>query len=92
LADERQRWRKETAVTRHIPGGPPEVTKAGRDEAEALWAALENDMPDSFDLNVVKPRVMEALFLAFCRGALLISQRGMDVLKLIDEEARKPIN
>jgi hypothetical protein len=76
------------------PGEPPEVTQAAEAEADALWAALEKDMPDSIDLKLVKPHVVEALRLAFSRGTLLVMQRGMETLKEISdkEKARRPVN
>lgn len=71
-----------------IPGVPPEVAKEAEAVAEALWKILAEDMPDAVDLSVVKPRVMTALVLAFCQGALVVTQRGVETLAQIQRGAR----
>jgi hypothetical protein len=61
------------------PSEPPEIAKEAAASADALWAAIEKDMPaDSLALDAVKSRVIEALRIAFSRGALLVSLRGME--------------
>jgi hypothetical protein len=75
-------------------GVPPEIVQAAEAEAERLLKAIEKDMPDSVDLTLVKPRVMQALVLAFCRGTLLFVDRAIDEVKRISDDLppRRPIN
>lgn len=74
-------------------GVPPEIRRAAEAEADALWAAIEKDMPDSVDLSLVKPHVTGALLIAFSQGALLVSRRGVEALQQIsDKKPRQPRN
>jgi hypothetical protein len=74
-------------------GVPPEIVKAAEENAEAVWAMLEKDLPDSVDLKVVKPHVISALVLTFVRAVSFIALPGIRALKQItDKKPRLPRN
>jgi hypothetical protein len=76
-----------------LTGVPPEIVKAAKAQAEELWSAL--DMSDSVDLSLVKPRVIQTLVLAYCHGALVVAQAGVETLNRAQRRAkgdRRPIN
>jgi hypothetical protein len=70
-------------------GEPPEITRAAEAEAEKLWAAIAGTVPDSVDLTLVKPHVIQALRNAFSRGALLVSETGIETIEKLNRAQRR---
>lgn len=84
-------------MTANIPGLPPEVQEQAHETAEDLWAVIETEVRrsdvDPVQLERLKPKIQQALRIAFGHGAVMILKAGSEVLqKMTAAQEKGPIH